>query len=179
MSHLVNHLILTVLAFSTSQYLINFAIALTGRILDLLITWYVTPTLELELNPIAKRAGWKRWTLLNILICVTFAFWFNTSLMLFIMGILAASYNINQIGIVHITRDSKEPETFRELMEKVNPKIAYLSRISYDIAIGFIGAIIICLVGLDISKTLSWIGLALIFHSFAVMFYLRLNKKKR
>ena len=178
MFHRTNHLILTILALSPWQYLINFSIALTGRTLDLLTTRYVTPTLKLELNPIAKRAGWKRFILLNMGICAIFAFWFNTSLMLFIMGILAASHNLNQFWIMHSNRESKEPETFKELVEKVNPKILYLSHISYDIAIGVIGAILICLSGLDTSKPIFWIGLALISHAFAVMFYLRLNQKR-
>ncbi|MFC1787272.1 hypothetical protein ACFLY8_04505 [Halobacteriota archaeon] len=178
MSHLINDLIVTILAFLTSQYLINFAIALTGRALDLLTTWYVTPTLELELNPIAKRAGWKRWIFMNFVLCAIFAFWFNPSIMLFVMGILAASQNLNQFWIMHITRDSKEPETFKELGKKANSKIVYLSRISYEISIGVIGVIIICFGGLDISKTMSWIGFALISHAFAVMFYLRLNQKR-
>ena len=94
------------------------------------------------------------------------------------MGILAASHNINQFWLAHMTRYSKELKTYRALVEKVNPRIAYISRISYEISIGVIGAIIICFVGLDISKTMSWIGFALMGHAFAVMFYLRLNQKR-
>ncbi|NYT00126.1 MAG: hypothetical protein GKB99_00155 [Methanocellales archaeon] len=168
MSHWINYFIVTILAFPTSQYLINFAIALTGRTLDLSTTRYVTPTLKLELNPIAKRVGWRWFILLNIVICIIFAFWFNTSLMLFVMGILAAAHNLNQSLIVDITRDSKEPEIFKELVKKANSKILCLSQISYDMAIGIVGAIIICLVGLDISKPIFWIGLALISYSFTV-----------
>ncbi len=178
MSHLINHLILTVLTLSPWQYLLKLAIAVTGRTFDLLSTWYLTPTLEGELNPIAKRAGWKRLILLNIVICVIFAFWFNPLIMLFVMSILAAAHNLNQFWIMPITRESKEPETFKELGEKANSKIVYLSHTPYEISIGVIGAIIIYFAGLDISKTLSWIGFALIFHAFAVMFYLRLNQKK-
>ena len=178
MSNLINHLVVTVLTLSPWQYSINLAIAVLGRTLDLLTTWYVSPTLKFELNPIAKRAGWKRFILLNIVICVIFALWFNALLMLFVMSILAAANNLNQFWIMHITRKSKEPETFKELGKKANPKIAYISHISYEIAIGVIGAIIIYLVDLDISKTMSWIGFALISHAFFVMFYLRLNQKR-
>lgn len=178
MSHLINDLIVTILAFLTSQYLINFTIALTGRTSDLLTTWYVSPTLKLELNPIAKRAGWKLWISLNLVLCAIFAFWFNPSIMLFVMGILAASHNINQFWLAQMTRYSKEWKTYRSLMEKVNPRIAYISRIPYEISIAVIGAIIIYLAGLDTSKTIFWIGFALISHAFAVMFYLRLNQKR-
>ncbi|MDD2778490.1 MAG: hypothetical protein PHS47_03385 [Methanocellales archaeon] len=178
MAHLINHLIATVLTLSPWQYLINIAIAVTGRTLDLLSTWYLTPTLEWELNPIAKRAGWKRWISLNLVLCAMFAFWLNPSIMLFVMGILAASHNLNQFWLAHMARHSKEWKTYGELVEKVNPRIAYISRIPYEIAIGVIGLIIICLVGLDISKTMSWIGFALVSHAFAVIFYLRLNQKR-
>lgn len=179
MSHLINYFIVTFLNLSPWQYLINLAIALTGRTFDLLSTWYLTPTLEWELNPINKRAGWKRLIFLNILLCAIFAFWLNPTIMLFFMGILAASHNVNQFWLAHMTRYSKEWKNYGALVEKVNPRIAYISRISYEIAIGVIGAVIIYLVSLDISKTMFWIGLALISHAFAVMFYLRLNQKRQ
>lgn len=178
MSHLINHLIAIILTLSPLQYLINLAIAVTGRTLDLLSTWYLTPTLECELNPIAKRVGWKRWISLNLVLCAMFAFWLNPSIMLFVMGILAASHNLNQFWLAHMPRHSKEWKTYGALAEKVNPEIAYISRIPYEIAMGVIGVIIIGLVGLDVSKTMSWIGFALIGHAFAVIFYLCLNQKR-
>ena len=178
MLHLMNHLIVTVLTLSPWRYLVNLAIAVTGRALDILSTLYVTPTLEEELNPIVKRTGWKWWILLNIVVCAIFAFWFNPSLMLSVMGVLAASHNINQLWVVHMTKGQKELKTYRELEEKVNPKIACISDISYEVAICLIGGVIIIyLVGLDLSKTLSWIGFALIGHAFALGFYLHLKSK--
>jgi hypothetical protein len=95
------------------------------------------------------------------------------------MGILAACHNLNQLWIVHMTRGSKESEKFKELVEKVNPKILYLSHISYDIATGVIGATIIFFVGLDISKPIFWIGLAIISYSFTVVLLSASNYEKK
>ncbi|MDD2666864.1 MAG: hypothetical protein PHD13_07600 [Methanocellales archaeon] len=75
-----------------------------------------------------------------------------------------------------MARHSKELKAYGALVEKVNP--THINRIPYEIATGVIGVILICLVGLDISKTMSWIGFALISHAFAVIFYLRLNQKR-
>jgi len=159
-------------------YWVNLAIIALGRSLDLLTTWYGTPTLALELNPIAKRVGWKGWIFINIIFCLTFALWFNPSLLIFIVSTLAAANNLSQLWIVHITREPKESKTFRKLMEKVDPKIGYISRISYGVAIGVIGAIIIYFVGLDVSETMTWIGFALIGYAFIICFYLYLYISK-
>lgn len=46
-------------SFGSRDYLITLGLLVFARGMDFLSTWFATPTLALEANPLAKRLGWK------------------------------------------------------------------------------------------------------------------------
>ena len=59
--------------FGGADYWFGAALLVFGRAMDLLSTWFATPTLALEGNPIVKKLGWRRSILLNVVLCATVA----------------------------------------------------------------------------------------------------------
>jgi hypothetical protein len=81
------------LPFGSRQYLIFLALLLFARGMDFLSTWVATPNLALEGNPLAKKLGWKLGGIVNLAICLTFASWPLTAIIISTTGLLVAAHN--------------------------------------------------------------------------------------
>ena len=86
------------------QYIINFLMALIGRLLDLLSTRYVSKELKLETNKLARRIGFRGMILMQvpIILLATLDFYFSFfilwwSILLFANNI-EGSWYIREIG---------------------------------------------------------------------------------
>ena len=55
--------------FGSGAWLLGVALLSLGRAADLLTTWFATPDLAMEGNPLVKKHGWKRSILLNVVLC--------------------------------------------------------------------------------------------------------------
>jgi hypothetical protein len=78
-----------------SYFLINIAITILGRSLDLLSTYYITPNLALETNRLVKGLGWKGSILLQIPIVALGAFFRPIAIFFLMWSIIIASSNIS------------------------------------------------------------------------------------
>jgi len=166
---LINYLIGSILTLSLWQYLVNLAVVTFGRSLDILSTWWGGSTLEFEGNKIVRRLGWRNWILLNVVFCLSFALWFNMSLLACILSALVAADNLNQLWVIHIVREPEGREALEKLADKVDPKVKHIGYISYGLVIGAVGAIILYFGGLNWSKPMTWIGLALIGYALTIV----------
>src|SRR5438105_217074 len=88
------------LLFGGSDYCLMFAILLFSRGMDFLSTWVATPNLILEGNPIAKRLGWKFGAIVNLALCLTFAFWPITTIIISTTSVLVAARNLQQAWLM-------------------------------------------------------------------------------
>lgn len=61
------------LPFASREYWLLFALVAFARGMDFLSTWFATPNLVLEGNPIAKKLGWRGGAVLNVVICFVVA----------------------------------------------------------------------------------------------------------
>ncbi len=59
--------------FASRDYWLLLALGAFARGLDFLSTWFATPNLVLEGNPIAKKLGWRGGAVLNVVICFVVA----------------------------------------------------------------------------------------------------------
>ena len=55
--------------FASREYWLLLALVTFARGMDFLSTWFATPHLVLEGNPIAKKLGWRGGAVLNVAIC--------------------------------------------------------------------------------------------------------------
>jgi hypothetical protein len=86
--------------FASREWWLMFALMLTGRGLDFLSTWIATPNLVLEANPIARKLGWKWGGVVNLGMCVAFAFWALPAIVIVTTSILVAARNFQSAWLM-------------------------------------------------------------------------------
>lgn len=59
--------------FASREYWLLLTLVALARGLDFLSTWFATPNLVLEGNPLAKKLGWRGGAVLNVVICFVVA----------------------------------------------------------------------------------------------------------
>jgi hypothetical protein len=77
-----------------------FLFLVVSRGMDFLSTWVATPNMVLEGNPIAKKLGWKWGILVNVAICVLFAFWPLPAIVIGTTSVLVAARNFQSAWLM-------------------------------------------------------------------------------
>src|SRR5205809_4738679 len=95
--------------FGGRDYCLLFLLLVFARGMDFLSTWIATPNLVLEGNPIAKKLGWKWGTLLNLLLCLSFAMWPLPAVIIATTSLLIAARNFQSAWLMR----SLGEETYR------------------------------------------------------------------
>lgn len=86
--------------FSSGEYFSFFLLLILSRGADFLSTWIATPNLVLEGNPIAKKLGWKLGLALNLGMCVGFAFYPFTAIIICTTSVLVAARNFQNAWLM-------------------------------------------------------------------------------
>jgi hypothetical protein len=86
--------------FGSRTYGLLFLLLLVSRGMDFLSTWVATPNMVLEGNPIAKKLGWKWGILVNVGICILFAFWPLPAIVISTTSVLVASRNFQSAWLM-------------------------------------------------------------------------------
>jgi len=86
--------------FGSRVYGLIFLMLLVSRGMDLLSTRVATPTLLLEGNPIAKKLGWNWGLALNFAMCVAFACWPVSAIVISTMSVLVAARNFQSAWLM-------------------------------------------------------------------------------
>jgi hypothetical protein len=86
--------------FPSWEYFICFGLLIFARGADFLSTWVATPRLVLEGNPLAKKLGWKLGGIVNLLLCVTFAFLPLTAIIISTTSMLVAARNFQMAWLM-------------------------------------------------------------------------------
>lgn len=86
--------------FASADYLIVFALLVFSRGSDFLSTWVATPNLVLEGNPLAKKLGWKLGLVVNVILCVAFAFFPFTAIIICTTSVLVAARNFQNAWLM-------------------------------------------------------------------------------
>ena len=86
--------------FGSHEYNIFFVLLLFARATDFLSTWIATPNLVLEANPIARKLRWKWGIVVNFFLCVGFAFWPLTAVIISTTSVLVAARNFQSAWLM-------------------------------------------------------------------------------
>lgn len=87
-------------SFFSKDYFIFLALLFFSRGSDFLSTWIATPNLVLEGNPLAKKLGWKLGLVVNIALCLTFAFYPFVATIICTTSILVAARNFQNAWLM-------------------------------------------------------------------------------
>ena len=86
--------------FASREYWLLLALVAFARGMDFLSTWFATPNLVLEGNPIAKKLGWRGGAALNAMICVAVALDPLVSIAISTTSLLVAARNFQSAWLM-------------------------------------------------------------------------------
>lgn len=86
--------------FGSEIYWWLLGLLVIARAADFYSTWFGTPNLKLEGNPLARKLGWRGGILLNIVICVATAAWPLPAIVLITTSFLVAGRNFQSAWVM-------------------------------------------------------------------------------
>lgn len=156
-------------AFGSREHLITLGLLVFARGMDFLSTWFATPTLALEANPIARRLGWKWGIAFNLLLCFAAAHWPLAGLIVVTTSLLVAARNFKSAWLMRAFGEADYSALVGEAMHR-SPRRSYL--------ISLLGeTLLFSLVGGAVVLASEWpsiplaVGLGMVAYAAAVLFY--------
>src|SRR5947209_11222597 len=86
--------------FASQAYFLFLSLLLFARGTDFLSTWIATPNLILEANPIARKLRWKWGITVNVAMCLGFACWPLTAIIISTTSVLVAARNFQHAWLM-------------------------------------------------------------------------------
>jgi hypothetical protein len=153
------------------------ALLFFGRSMDFFSTWVATPNLALEGNPIAKKLGWRWGILLNIVLCVSFAHWPLTAIIIATTGLLVASRNFHSAWLMRSMGEDGYRLWYSERISNTRLRLVILSLLGETILTTVVGVTLFYFNPLDsLPGAISGaIGLGIIAYAIVVLFYTSLS----
>lgn len=161
------------LPFASRGYCMMLALLLFARGMDFLSTWVATPNLVLEGNPIAKKMGWKLGGLVNVVLCVAFAFWPLTAIIIITAGLLVAAHNFHWAWLMRSMGEEDYRHWFTEQISRAGLRLYVVCLFGKTLLTGLVGA---ALVYWDGMETVPFaIGIGILAYAVIVLFYTALS----
>ena len=149
------------------------ALLLFARGMDFLSTWLATPNLLLEGNPLAKKLGWKLGGLVNVVLCVVFAFWPLTAIILITTGLLVAAHNFHSAWLMRSMGEEAYRQWFMEQISRARFPLFIVCLLGETALTGLVGAALLCFS--EMESVPYAIGLGILAYAVIVLFYTALS----
>jgi hypothetical protein len=159
--------------FASRRYFVMFALLLLARGLDFLSTWLATPNLVLEGNPLAKKLGWKWGALVNLALCVTFAFWPLTAIIIITAGLLVAAHNFHSAWLMRSMGEEAYRDWFSDRIAESRISIYVACLFGETALTGLIGVALVLFSEMD--SIAFAIGFGIVAYAGIVLFYTLLS----
>ncbi len=156
-------------AFASRDYLITLGLLVFARGMDFLSTWFATPNLELEANPLAKRLGWKWGAAFNILLCVAVAHWTLAGLIVVTTSLLVAARNFKSAWFMRALGEVDYSLMVGDAMNRSSRRAYFISVLGETLLFGLVGGAVV--------MTSEWpsvplaVGMGMVAYALAVAFY--------
>jgi hypothetical protein len=155
--------------FASREYWLLLTLVAFARGMDFLSTWFATPNLVLEGNPIAKKLGWRGGALLNVVICLAVARDPVASIAVSTTSLLVAARNFQSAWLMRTLGE----EMYRDwhIAQLVRARVpGYLLGLAGNtLPIAAVGVAVIWFCGQQLIP--SAIGLGIVVYALAVAFY--------
>ena len=159
--------------FASPAYFLMLALLVFARGMDFLSTWVATPNLELEGNPLAKKLGWKLGALLNLVICLVFALWPLTALIVITAGLLVAAHNFHSAWIMRSMGEDAYRRWFAGRLSQTRLPLFLACLLGETLLTAAIGGILLCYSAED--SVPFAIGLGIVAYAAIVLFFTSLS----
>jgi hypothetical protein len=155
--------------FGSWGYLACLSILLLARGADFLSTWIATPGLVLEGNPIAKRLGWRWGTVVNVVICVTFAGWPLAAVMVATTSVLVAARNFQVAWLMRSWGEENYQQWYVSRLRETSVPLYLVCLAGQTFLTAAVGAVL--MYGYEGRLIPLAVGLGLIGYAVAVLLY--------
>jgi hypothetical protein len=161
------------LPFASRGYCMMLALLVFARSMDFLSTWLATPNLVLEGNPLAKKLGWKLGAVVNAILCVVFAFWPLTAIIIITAGLLVAAHNFHSAWLMRTMGEDLYRQWFVEQISRARFPLYLSCLLGETVLTGLVGAALLCFS--ETESVAFAIGLGIIAYAVIVLFYTSLS----
>jgi hypothetical protein len=161
------------LLFGSREYFFMLALLLFARGMDFFSTWIATPTLALEGNPLAKKMGWKLGGVVNLALCLTFAFWPLTAIIVVTAGLLVAAHNFHNAWLMRSMGEEAYRHWFLERISHTRRPLYILCLLGETFLTGLVGAGLLWFARMD--SVPFAIGSGIVAYAVIVLFYTSLS----
>jgi len=158
--------------FGSREFFLLFALLLFSRGADFLSTWIATPNLVLEGNPLAKKLGWKLGLLVNLALCVTFAFYPFVAIIISTTSILVAARNFQHAWLMRSLGEEGYRAWFVGRLLEAHLGLYLFCLFAQTVLFALIGGALVYFSGYLIPMA---IGQGMIIYAVAVLFYTLLS----
>ena len=161
-------------SFGSHDYNIFFVLLLFSRATDFLSTWIATPNLLLEANPIARKLRWKWGIIVNFFLCVGFAFWPLTAVIISTTSVLVAARNFQLAWMMRTSGEANYRAWFSERLEETPPSLFLFCLFAQTVLTALVGGALLLFSRID-----QWIsigvGMGIVGYAIAVLFFTLLS----
>ena len=156
-------------AFGSSRYWVLLGLLLFARGADFLSTWVATPHMVLEGNPIARRLGWKWGAIVNLGLCVAFATWPLSAIVIGTTSLLVAARNFQSAWLMRTLGEEVYRDWYIEKIQSADVRLYVFCLLGQTLLISGVGsALMIFYEGKLVPFA---VGLGIVAYSLAVTFY--------
>jgi hypothetical protein len=155
--------------FASSDYFITLGLLVFARGMDFLSTWFATPTLALEANPLAKRLGWKWGIAFNLLLCGALAHWPLPGLMVVTTSLLVAARNFKSAWLMRALGETGYAMLVCDAMSRSSRRSYLVSVLGETLLVGFVGGAVVA--SSDWPSVPLAVGMGMVAYAVAVAFY--------
>lgn len=161
------------LPFASPEYFEMLALLVFARGMDFFSTWVATPHLLLEGNPLARRMGWRIGGIVNAILCVTFAFWPLTAIIIVTAGLLVAAHNFRSAWLMRSMGEEAYRYWFMEQMTHTRVPFYFACLLGETGLTGLVGAALMWFS--DVESVPFDIGVGIVAYALIVLFYTTLS----
>ena len=155
--------------FASPDYLITLGLLAFGRGMDFISTWFATPTLALEANPLAKRFGWKWGIAFNLLLCLAAAHWPLAGLIVVTTSLLVAARNFKSAWLMRALGETDYSLLVGDAMNRSSRRTFLVSVLGETLLFGLVGgAVVVCSEWPSVPLA---VGMGMVAYAVAVAFY--------
>jgi hypothetical protein len=155
--------------FGSVEYVALLGLLVGTRGADFLSTWVATPRLVLEGNPLARKLGWKWGTLINLAVCLVFAAWPLSALVIATTSALVAARNFQAAWLMRTLGEEQYREWYVQRLRETPLPLYLFCLLSQTLLVAAIGAALMLFSGGHLPT--FPIGLGIVAYAIAVVFY--------
>jgi hypothetical protein len=156
-------------SFGSREYFLTLALLVFARGMDFLSTWIATPNLALEGNPLAKKLGWRRGLLLNVVMVAGLALWPLPAIVVATASVLVAARNFQSAWLMHSLGEDAYREWHVQRVRETRVTLYLFCLAGNTLLTAGVGAALICFSRMRLVPFA--IGMGMIAYAIAVAFY--------